>query len=226
MATMVKHVGRIKNTDRKCIVVFRHIYDEQGNITDKDNCLVVDADALPDMFNQAMIDTVNSTEGQNTLNFFEVLARRTFSDGRNMLATLDATGRLAKYHTNDIVMVPHPAHKISLTELNRELGKLDLHGGAEINKNASAKVKEVSESAKGEVDVELTVANNESDDTSERTPQQEAEMLRFQADRFDIQAKEFRAKADALDPDSAKPRRGRPPKATAEAEAVSEATAS
>ena len=225
MATMVKHVGRIKNTDRKCIVVFRHIYDEQGTITDRDHCLVVDADALPDMFNQAMIDTVNSSEGQNTLNFFEVLARRTFSDGRNMLATLDATGRLAKYHTNDITMVPHPAHKISLTELNRELDKLDLHGGAEINKNASASVKEVSESAKGEVDVELTIADNESGDTSERTPEQEAQMLRFQADRFETQAKEFRAKADAIHPDSAKPRRGRPPKEATTA-VVSEASAS
>lgn len=223
MATMVKHVGRIKNTDRKAIVVFRYIYDEKGNITDRDHCLVVDADALPDMFNQAMIDAVNSSEGQNTLDFFEVLARRTFSDGRNMLATLDATGRLAKYHTNDIVMVPHPATKISLTELNRELEKLDLHGGAEINKTASDKVQKVSESTKGEVDVELTIADNESDGTSERTPQQEAQMLRFQADRFEAQATEFRAKADSLDPDSAKPRRGRPPKA---ATAVSEASAS
>ena len=176
------------------------------------------------MFNQAIIDAVNSSEGQNTLNFFEVLARRTFSDGRNMLATLDATGRLAKFHTNDITMVPHPAHKISLTELNRELEKLDLHGGAEINKNASAKVNEVSESAKGEVDVELTIAN-ESDGTSERTPEQEAQMLRFQADRFETQAKEFRAKADAIHPDSAKPRRGRPPKEAATT-AVSEASAS
>ena len=224
MAEMVKHVGRIKNTDRKCVVVFRYLYDEKGNITDRDHCLVIDADALPDMFNQAIIDAVNSSEGQNTLNFFEVLARRTFSDGRNMLATLDATGRLAKFHTNDITMVPHPAHKISLTELNRELEKLDLHGGAEINKNASAKVNEVSESAKGEVDVELTIAN-ESDGTSERTPEQEAQMLRFQADRFETQAKEFRAKADAIHPDSAKPRRGRPPKEATTA-VVSEASAS
>ena len=224
MAEMVKHVGRIKNTDRKCVVVFRYLYDEKGNITDRDHCLVIDADALPDMFNQAIIDAVNSSEGQNTLNFFEVLARRTFSDGRNMLAALDATGRVAKYHTNDITMVPHPAHKISLTELNRELEKLDLHGGAEINKNASAKVNEVSESAKGEVDVELTIAN-ESDGTSERTPEQEAQMLRFQADRFETQAKEFRAKADAIHPDSAKPRRGRPPKEAATT-AVSEASAS
>ncbi len=225
MADMVKHVGRIKNTDRKCIVVFRYIYDEKGNITDKDHCLVVDADALPDMFNQAMIDAVNSSEGQDTLNFFEVLARRTFSDGRNMLATLDATGRLAKYHTNDITMVPHPAHKISLTELNRELEKIDINGGAEINKNASAKVNEISESAKGEVDVELTIADNESEGTPEKTPEQEAQMLRFQAERFESQAKEFRAKADAIHPDSAKPRRGRPPKETATA-AVSEASAS
>lgn len=219
MATMVKHVGRIKNTDRKCIVVFRYIYDEKGTISDKDHCLVVDADALPDMFNQAMIDTVNSTEGQNTLNFFEVLARRTFSDGRNMLATLDATGRLTKYHTNDIVMVPHPAHKISLTELNRELSKLE---GVQTEEIATAKTMDTE--ARGEADVELTVANNESDDTSERTPEQEAEVLRYQAERFETQAKEFRAKADALHPDSAKPRRGRPPKAATEA--VSEASAS
>jgi hypothetical protein len=219
MATMVKHVGRIKNTDRKCIVVFRYIYDEKGNITDKEHCLVVDADALPDMFNQAIIDAVNSSEGQDTLNFYEVLARRSFSDGRNMLATLDATGRLNKYHTNDITMVPHPAHKISLTELNRELEKLD---GVQTEEIATAKT--IDTEARGEANVELTVANDESSDTGERTPQQEAEMLRFQADRFEVQAKEFRAKADAIDPDSAKPRRGRPPKAATEA--VSEATAS
>ena len=47
MAEMVKHVGRIKNTDRKCVVAFRYIYDEKGNITDRDHCLVIDADALP-----------------------------------------------------------------------------------------------------------------------------------------------------------------------------------
>ena len=50
-------------------------------------------------------------------------------------------------------------------------------------------------------------------------------MLRFQADRFETQAKEFRAKADAIHPDSAKPRRGRPPKEAATT-AVSEASAS
>ena len=219
MADMVKHVGRIKNTDRKCIVAFRYIYDEKGNITDKNHCLVVDADALPDMFNQAMIDAVNSSEGQDTLNFYEVLGRRTFSDGRNMLAALDATGRLAKYHTNDIVMVPHPAHKISLTELNRELEKLE---GVETKEVATAKTMDTE--ARGEANVELTVADNDSAGTAERTPEQEAEMLRYQAERIETQAKEFRAKADALHPDSAKPRRGRPPKATAEA--VSEASAS
>ena len=220
MAEMVKHVGRIKNTDRKCVVVFRYLYDEKGNITDKEQCLVIDVDALPDMFNQAIIDAVNSSEGQNTLNFFEVLARRTFSDGRNMLATMDGTGRLAKYHTNDIIMVPHPAHRISLTELNRELEKLE---GVQTEEIATAKTMDTE--ARGEVDVELTVANNESSDTGERTPEQEAQMLRFQADRFETQAKEFRAKADAIHPDSAKPRRGRPPKEATTA-VVSEASAS
>ena len=220
MAEMVKHVGRIKNTDRKCVVVFRYLYDEKGNITDKEQCLVIDVDALPDMFNQAIIDAVNSSEGQNTLNFFEVLARRTFRDGRNMLATMDGTGRLAKYHTNDIIMVPHPAHRISLTELNRELEKLE---GVQTEEIATAKTMDTE--ARGEVDVELTVANNESSDTGERTPEQEAQMLRFQADRFETQAKEFRAKADAIHPDSAKPRRGRPPKEATTA-VVSEASAS
>ena len=220
MAEMVKHDGRIKNTDRKCFVVFRYIYDEQGNISDKENCLVVDADALPDMFNQAITDTVNSSEGQDTLNLFEVLARRSFSDGRNMLATLDGTGRLLKFHTNDILMVPHPANKISLTELNRELAKFD---GVKTEEIATAKTMD-SPATNGEVDVELTVANNESADTAEKTPEQEATMLRFQAERFELQAQEFRAKADAIHPDSAKPKRGRPPKA--DTKTVTEATAS
>ena len=78
-----------------------------------------------------------------------------------MLATLDATGRLNNMHT--IPNEPHP-HKISI-ELNRELAKFD---GVQTEEIATAKTMD-SPATNGEVDVELTVANNESQ-TQRREP--------------------------------------------------------
>jgi hypothetical protein len=40
----LKHIGRVANTNVKCVVVFREIYDEKGNVIDPNNCLVVETE--------------------------------------------------------------------------------------------------------------------------------------------------------------------------------------
>lgn len=108
-----KHVGRILNTGRRCIVVFREIPGEE------DHCLVVDTDSLPDRYHDNIMEGVESITAQEANNFYEYAQRQMFSDGSNMLTTLHTSGWLKKHPTWNIVMTPNPNQEIKLTDLNR-----------------------------------------------------------------------------------------------------------
>ena len=71
MATM-KHIGRVANTGLKCVVVFRQIYDENGNVTDDKHCLVVETERLPDMEHDDVVRVVESDAGQESAEFYEL----------------------------------------------------------------------------------------------------------------------------------------------------------
>ena len=88
MANM-KHVGQVANTGLKCIVVFRHIYDENGHITEPNNCLIVETERLPDMEHDDIVRVVESPSGQEAKEFNEIAHRSMFSDGINMLVKDD-----------------------------------------------------------------------------------------------------------------------------------------
>ena len=98
MAT-VKHVGKVANTGLKCIVVFREIYDDRGNVTDPNHCLVVETERLPDMEHDDIVRVVESPAGQEAEEFYQIAHRSMFSDGINMLAKLHTRGYLKKYPT-------------------------------------------------------------------------------------------------------------------------------
>lgn len=108
-----KHVGRILNTGRRCIVVFREIPGEE------DHCLVVDTDSLPDRYHDNVMEGVESITAQEANNFYEYAQRQMFSDGSNMLTTLHTSGWLKKQPTWNVVMTPNPNQEIKLTDLNR-----------------------------------------------------------------------------------------------------------
>ena len=112
MATM-KHIGKVSNTGLKCVVVFREIYDERGNVTDDKNCLVVETDRLPDMEHDDIVRVVESAEGQNAKEFYEIAHRSMFADGTNMLVKLHNAGYLKKYPTDQIMLTPNSSTSIT-----------------------------------------------------------------------------------------------------------------
>lgn len=111
-----KHIGLIKNTGTRVIVVFREISED-----DRENCLVVESDHLPDYYAQTMNEIVNSNEAQNTTNFYEVLNRRYTTDGKNFLQALHTGRYLTKQSIDNIDMVPSPGHRVPLRMINHAI---------------------------------------------------------------------------------------------------------
>lgn len=103
MSTFKKHVGRIRNTDRRCVVVYMQI---PGN---EDNALVIDTDALPDRFHDALMTIIDSTEGQQVTHLHTLLARRVMPDmGLDMMNALHTYGLLRAVPIDNVVMFPAP----------------------------------------------------------------------------------------------------------------------
>ena len=110
-----RHVGKIKSTSQRCLVVFRQVPDEP------DSCLIVATDQLPDRYHADIINGVESVSAQNELEFATYAARTPLSSGENMLSWLHGQGRLKKMPTEDVTMLPAPNQVISLKELNEHL---------------------------------------------------------------------------------------------------------
>jgi len=106
MTTNIKHVGKLANTGKRVVVVFRELPDEP------DQCLVVDTDALPDWFHDDVINAVESPGAQASPNFYEYAQRTVFTDGTNMLQSLHSTGRLMKTPTDNVSMTPNNSSKV------------------------------------------------------------------------------------------------------------------
>ena len=113
-----RHVGKIKSTSQRCLVVFRQVPDEP------DSCLVAITDQLPDRYHTDIVNGVESISAQQELEFATYAARTPLSSGENMLSWLHGQGRLKKMPTDDITMLPAPNQVISLTELNEHLDSI------------------------------------------------------------------------------------------------------
>mgnify|MGYP003669918549 FL=1 len=78
----LKHVGQLINTQKRCVVMFREIPDDESN------CLIVDTDSLVDWMHDDVINAVESPGAQSSIDFSEFAQRRTMTDGTNMLQAL------------------------------------------------------------------------------------------------------------------------------------------
>ena len=117
MADIMKHVGSYG--DRPCVVIFREVPNEP------ENCLIVESNALPDNKHDDLMNVVASLEGQEANDISQVLARRQFSDGANMLNDLHFSKKLQKVATDMVFLTPVPNQRIPLSEVNVEINKLD-----------------------------------------------------------------------------------------------------
>jgi hypothetical protein len=192
----VKHVGRVRSTGKKCIVVFRTLPG------DAYNCLIAPTENLPDSYHDAMINLVESSGGQSTNEFGEVMARSTFPDGSIMLAALHTQGRLIKVSTDQIDMIPNSTTRVQLSELNQIIAEqqgvsvdaLSLKSGITEKPKADVKVETVADIAT----VDTTPLEAITEDPND--PVATAKMFRSQADKLAKQAAEYRRKAEELVP--------------------------
>lgn len=195
----VKHVGRVRSTGKKCIVVFRTLPG------DAYNCLIAPTENLPDAYHDALINLVESAGGQSSNEFGEIMARSQFPDGSVMLAALHTQGRLIKVSTDQIDMIPNSSTRIQLSELNQLIAEqsgvpvdaLSLKSGITEKPQDKVEVQNVADIAPVETPKfeEPTPVVPDAND-----PVATAKMYRSQADKLAKQAAEYRRKAEELAP--------------------------
>lgn len=110
---MLKHVGRIKNNQRKVIVAYRTVPG------DPDSAIVVTTENLEAADHDSLIKLVESNSGQTAEELADVMGRTRLSDGSNMLARFHTTGKMVKVPTNTVEMTPDLKTTIMLDELNK-----------------------------------------------------------------------------------------------------------
>jgi len=213
----LKHVGKVANTGMKCVVVFREIYDDRGNVTDPTHCLIVETERLPDMEHDDVVRVVESPAGQEAQQFYEIAHRSMFSDGTNMLSGLHAKGYLRKYPTDQINLTPNSSTSVKLSEVNEIIRKqstgmseADIRNSM-VDDTDSAPRTTTSFSPSQTIDQAVDSGEAVLDDTAI------AQGMLSQAETFLAEAQRLQEEAYAMAPDL-KPKRGRPKKATANAD--------
>lgn len=189
----LKHVGKIRKTGAKVVVVFRTLPG------DPYNALVLGVNSLSDMYHNSMMQLLEDGQGQQANEFGEAMATRFFPDGRQMLTAMHGEGRLQKVPTVDIDMTPTTTDVISLDKLNELIAE---QKGIKLADLATDKPKtpEPKETSKAEkVAAKQAVAAPAVND-GPLTDEDLARQLRSQADAMFKEAQTLRKQADELAP--------------------------
>lgn len=195
----LKHVGRVKASNKKCIVAYRTLPG------DAYNCLIVLTENLPDSQHDSLINLVESNAGQASNEFAEALARSNFPDGSIMLAALHTQGRFVKVSTDQIEMLPTTNTSILLSELNQLIAEQrgvpvdNLAIRPSSNETEVVEIASVHDENKPAV-TEPLVEPTETIPVKFETPEEEAKYYRSQADKMAKEAAKFRRLAEELAP--------------------------
>jgi len=186
-----KHIGKIKNTGSKCLVVFRTLPGESNM------ALILPTATLPDSYHNSIMELVETDQAQDVFEFAEIMFVRYFPDGRPMLRALQSDNRLIKMPTDNIIMTPGPQSEIELSQLNTLIAEQrnctidDLCNfvkggpGSNLVNEKPAPVANVPQAAE-KIDV--------------LTDQDLAKNYRSQADAMYKEAARMRKEADSIDP--------------------------
>lgn len=117
MSVPMKHVGKVG--EKPCVVLYREVPGEQ------DNALVVQTENLPDVQHDVLMGIVQSPEAQESNDIAEVLNRRQFQDGSNVLQTLHFDKRIEKVSVSLVSLTPTPSQSIALADVNAEIRKIE-----------------------------------------------------------------------------------------------------
>ena len=107
----VKHVGKTTNGQR-VVVLFRTVPNETQS------CLVTETSALPREYHDRVMELLESEEGQQAAELADLLSRRFFSDGNNVLNTLHTRGYIKKVPTKNVYLTPNTSTSVPLSEVN------------------------------------------------------------------------------------------------------------
>ncbi len=116
---MMRHVGKMANTDQRIVVVFMQLPQRP------DHALVVPVDNLPQRFEQAVMDVLKTPEGQQAMPFADALHRHRMPEsGETILEALHKQGKLVAVPVTNILMLPSPNQPIRLSDILDEQGLL------------------------------------------------------------------------------------------------------
>lgn len=177
----MKHIGKMKNNAARVVVAYRTLPGESSN------ALVVGTQGLGDSYHDALMNIVESDNGQQANELADILSVRKFPDGSNMLGYLHQRGHLKKVPTNLVLMTPDSQTSLLLSELNVIIAQ---QKGVTIDDLA------VAESGAPT----RTQPRKRADAPVIETPEMAAASLRSQADTLYKQAKDLRAQAEELVP--------------------------
>lgn len=195
---MLKHVGVLDNTGKNVVIAFMSLPDDDSH------ALVIDTDALPDQYNDALRKVVESVEGQQAKNLGDVLGRRMSPDGQtNLLNKFHASGRLHKVPTNLVTMTPRRGTRWKLVDVLKAMNESkegNPLGFEDLDPDQKAAY--VAENQNFNVH-----ANNMNSLTSSDRKESAMSLIR-QAQLMEADAQAMRVKAYQLDPSQAPKKKG------------------
>jgi hypothetical protein len=112
MAASIKHIGKIKNTGTRVLVVFRTLPG------DSHTALVLPTTTLPDAYHNSLMSLVETDQAQQAFELGEMMFVRLFPDGRPMLQAMQQDNRLQKVATDTVIMTPTNQSEVLLADLN------------------------------------------------------------------------------------------------------------
>lgn len=198
MAKPTKHIGRMKNTGAKVLVVFRTLPGES------DSALILPVNQLSDVYHDALMQLVETEQAQDAFELGEIMFIRHFPDGRPMLTAMQQDGRLQKLSTDMIIMTPMVNSTVPLDQLNILIAEqkncavddlCTFVKGGSANTVPNKKPETVKESVETAAPVRAQAPAN-----AVLTDTDIARSYRSQADAMYKEAARLRKEADALDP--------------------------
>jgi hypothetical protein len=136
---MIKHVG--KHNNKKIVLLWRQVPGEQHM------ALVLYSDTLPRLIHDEVMKALESSVGQASKDFSDVLFRTVMADGRNALEVLHKEGMIKKVPTSQVLITPTAKSSVRLDELNNILDEMSkgeeaVKRMADIDKNAGLQTKQ------------------------------------------------------------------------------------
>lgn len=180
----LKHVGRIKNNQRKVVVAYMTVPGEP------ENCICVTTENLMAEEHDALMKLVESDAGQSEDVLANAMARTRLPDGKVMLASFHTTGKMVKVPTVDVEMTPNTKTVVLLSELNEAIAQ-----------QRGVAVEDLATETQGQP---ATASQSPAEATQSTdgvlTDEQLATQYRSQADAMFKEAKRLREQAEELVP--------------------------